>query len=193
MLSAFSYRAFTQCPTGGAVFINELYNSGITEYYELVVVGDPSNPTAPVNLEGWIVDDNNIDQAGQGTAAGHLILDNQFSSVNPGAIILIYNESSPYGGIPASSPPWLYVVMAADIDGCSSSPSFTNSNYTPCGTSGGSWGYVAFATAGDIVQTRNSSTSFYHGLRYNSVNVAPDVIPLDILVLLLQSYQYLYR
>lgn len=180
MLSAFSYRAFTQCPTGGAVFINELYNSGITEYYELVVVGDPSNPTAPVNLEGWIVDDNNIDQAGQGTAAGHLILDNQFSSVNPGAIILIYNESSPYGGIPASSPPWLYVVMAADIDGCSSSPSFTNSNYTPCGTSGGSWGYVVFATAGDIVQTRNSSTSFYHGLRYNSVNVAPDVIPLDV-------------
>ncbi|MGE5355419.1 MAG: gliding motility-associated C-terminal domain-containing protein [Deltaproteobacteria bacterium] len=169
-----------QCPSGGAVFVNELYNNVSIEYTELVVVGDPANPTSPVNLEGWIIDDNNIDQAGQGTATGHLKLDNQFSSVNPGAIILIYNESNPYTPLPANNPPWLYVVSGSDLDGCSSSPSTSNPNYAPCGTSGGSWGYVALANTGDIIQTRNSSSQFYHGLRFNSVNVMPDVNPLDV-------------
>ncbi len=178
----FLYKLEAQCPNGGAIFVNEIYNetgSG-TEYVELVVVGDPANPTAPVNLEGWIIDDNNINQAGQGTATGHLKLDNTFNSVNPGAIILIYNENFPYPGLPANNPPWLYVVAGTDIDGCSSSPNTTNSNYTPCGTPGGSYNYVLMANSGDIMQTRNSSEGFYHALRYGSVNVMPDVTPAEV-------------
>ena len=180
LLILLNSKSFSQCPAGGAVFINEMYNDGSIEYLELLVVGDPSSPTAPVNLEGWIIDDNNINQVGMGTATGHLILNNQFSSINPGAIILIYNESNPFSPLPANNPPWLYVVKGNDIGGCSNSPAFNNSNYTPCGTSGGSWGYIALATSGDIAQTRNASTTFYHALRYSSVNVMPDVLALDV-------------
>lgn len=171
-----------QCPAGGALFVNEIYNATGSgkEYIELVVVGDPAAPTNPVNLEGWIVDDNNINQAGQGTATGHLKLDNTFNSINPGAIILIYNENDPPAGIPANNPPWLYVVAGTDIDGCSSSPSTSNSNYTPCGTPGGSYNYVLMANGGDIAQTRDASEGFYHAVRYGSVNVAADVTPADV-------------
>ncbi len=174
--------SYGQCPAGGAVFVNEIYNeSGSTkEYIELVVVGDPANPTDPVNLSGWIVDDNNAAQAGQGTATGHLKLDNTFSSVNPGAIILIYNEVDPYPGLPANNPPWLYVVAGSDIDGCSTSPNTSNSGYTPCGTAGGSYPYVGMRNGGDILQTRDASENFYHALRYGNVNVEADVNPVDV-------------
>ena len=182
LITFYFIKTEAQCPAGGAVFVNEIYNengSG-TEYIELVVIGDPANPTDPVDLSGWIIDDNNIDQGGQGTATGHLKLDNSFNNVNPGAIILIYNEHEPYPGLPSSSPPWLYVVKGSDIDGCSSSPSTSNSNYSPCGTPGGDYNYVRMANSGDILQTRNASETFYHAVRYSGVNVMSDVNPVDV-------------
>ena len=47
----------------GGIVVNEIFQNGTTgaSWIELLVVGDPSNPTAAVNLEGWIVDDNNGD------------------------------------------------------------------------------------------------------------------------------------
>ncbi|HHH54461.1 MAG TPA: hypothetical protein ENK91_12445, partial [Bacteroidetes bacterium] len=181
-LLLFHFNAFNQCPPGGAVFVNEIYNengSG-TEYIELVVVGDPANPTGQVNLDGWIIDDNNIDQTGQGNATGHLVLNSTFNSVNPGAIILIYNEHFPYPSLPPNNPPWVYVVAGSDIDGCSASPNTTNSAYVPCGTPGGDYDYVRMANGGDIMQTRDASTTSYHALRYGGVNVAADVNPTDV-------------
>ena len=171
------------CPPGGAIFVNEVYNAGgsPTEYFELVVVGDPSAPTAPVNLEGWILDDNNIDMGGQGNATGHLVLDSEFSSVNPGAIILVYNEYFPYAPLPASNPPWLYVVSGADLDGCSDSPSVFPANpaYTPCGSAGGDWNYTQLNNTNDLVQVRNPSESFYHGVEWGSPSMLITPVSLD--------------
>ncbi len=172
--------SYSQCPDGGAIFVNEIYNEvgNNKEYIELVVIGDPANPTDPVNLEGWIIDDNNINQSGQGNATGHIKLDNTFSSVNPGAIILIYNENEAYSPLPPNNPPWLYVIAADEVDGCSASPSTTNSNYTPCGTSGGDYDYIRMRNPGDIIQTRDASEVYYHALRYGGVNVMSDITPL---------------
>jgi gliding motility-associated-like protein len=180
-----------QCPAGGALFVNEIFNDdgSQNEYMELVVLGDPADPTAPVNLEGWIIDDNNfVGVAGQGTAKGHLKLDATFSSVNPGAIILIYNELVPYSPLPASNPPWLYVIAGSDIDGCSDAPDNSNSNpdYTPCGTAGGSWSYTLLNNVNDVVQTRHPDATFYHGIDWGppltiipSITVDDKTVSLD--------------
>ncbi len=158
-----------QCPPdGGGLFVNEIKISGSDEFIELVVLGDPTNPTNPVDLTGWIVDDNNINMASQGTAMGHLKF-GSFNNVSPGAIILIYNESDPYVPIPASNPPYLWVFKGSDMDGCSLSPSTSNSLYTPCGTAGGHWSFMSMPNAGDFPQVREPNSDYFHGLSYNNV------------------------
>ena len=53
------------------IIVNEASNgtSGAREFYELLVVGSASNPTGAVDLDGWIVDDNNGDWEGTTTGA----------------------------------------------------------------------------------------------------------------------------
>ncbi len=169
--------AQNHCPSGGAVFVNEIYNQSgsVMEYVELVVVGDPADPTAPVDLSGWIVDDNNVNQGGQGTAQGHLILGSNFSSVKPGAIILIYNESNPYPNLPSSTPPFLYVVAGNQIEGCKDIPKFNNPAYTPCGNPTAEFNSVGMRNAGDIMQTRYPNLNSYHAIGYGNPQVMPDV------------------
>ncbi len=101
-------------PTDGGVIVNETSNgsSGEREWVELVVVGS----SAPVDLRGWIIDDNNGDfdsfATGKGISTGHL----RFASSLPacpvgqslaaapaGARIVIYNSddvNSPLGSFP---------------------------------------------------------------------------------------------
>jgi len=161
-----------QCPPGGAVFINEFSGSSIDEYIELVVVGDPTAPLAPVDLEGWIVDDNNIAQTSQGTASGHLILGNCFSAMAPGSIIVIYNPDAVAAGINPGFPngDGAYVLPHSDlcITICSSNPNTFDDSYLPCATSSyQTWPLcIGLRTAGDGVQVRNPLAEFYHGLYY---------------------------
>jgi gliding motility-associated-like protein len=163
-----------QCPPGGAAFINEFSGNTIEEYIELVVVGDPSDPLAPVDLEGWIVDDNNIAQTGQGTASGHLILGSFFSAMAPGSIIVIYNPDAPASGIDPGLPnaSGAYVLPHSDpnITICTSNPNTSDDSYIPCGSSGyQTWPLcIGLATGGDGAQVRTPSADFYHGLYYNT-------------------------
>jgi len=168
---------FGQCIDGGGVFVNEVYNEsgGSTEYVELVVVGDPANPTDPVDLTGWIVDDNNIAMADEGTAPGHLILDGSFSSVAPGTIILILNEHFPYAPLPGADP-WLITVEGSDLDGCLDVPNFSDASYSPCGSGGSDYNTIIFNNSHDIIQTRQPDETYYHAVVYNAA-VEGDISP----------------
>lgn len=87
----------TSCPLpSGKVFINEIsqgcYQTGYgsREYVELVVVGEGGDDN--VNLENFIVDDNNFPAAEIGNEPGHIRLGTCFSAVPKGTIILLYNN-----------------------------------------------------------------------------------------------------
>ena len=176
-LSSYGLHA-QQCPAGGAAFINEFSGASIDEYIEIVVIGDPASPLDPVNLEGWILDDNNIAETGQGTASGHLVLGDCFSAMAPGSIIVVYNPDFPYPGIDPGFPnaAGSYVLPHSDpcISICTSNPSTFDESYMPCN----SYGYeqwsdnLGLSTNGDGVQIRTPLAVFYHGLYYDT-NFAP--------------------
>lgn len=179
-----TYGLYAQCPANGSggAFINEVANiSGEPEYVELVVVGDPANPTANVNLSGYILDDNNLSSSGQGTANGHLILGSCLAAVPPGSIILIYDGMTPPTGAPANDPTdanmdGVYVIGSSDpcIDGCTSAPCngsgcpTATSSYTCAGAlvGGGnaSWTYVSMSNGGDVMQLIDPSENLVHGV-----------------------------
>ena len=81
----------------GAI-INEFSNgaSGSKEFIELLVIGNNANPNDPVDLSGWIIDDNNGDFQSSGAefaiGRGHFQLGSCFSSIPPGVLIVIYND-----------------------------------------------------------------------------------------------------
>jgi len=168
-----------QCLTGGSLFVNEFSGtnaSGEPEWIEFVVVGDPANPTAPVNLEGWIIDDNNNPVSGVGTATGHLRLGSLFNAMIPGTIIVIYDgEVVPFApwpddGTPNADGVWVIPHNQSDILICQSNPSVIPPNplYEPCTN----YSYTAWAScmglsnSGDGVQVRQPDATFYHGVYY---------------------------
>lgn len=93
------------CPAkDGSLLINEVgniaeskYGHNAGEFIELVVTG--SDPTIPVNLEGFIIDDNYASKSSNGTTPGHIRLGSCFSDVMPGTIILMYDDLRPFPGI----------------------------------------------------------------------------------------------
>ncbi len=168
-----------QCLPGGSLFVNEFSGtngSGEAEWIELVVVGDPANPTAPVDLEGWIIDDNNNPISGVGTATGHLRLGPLFNAMIPGTIILIYDgevipfEPWPDDGTPNADGVWVVPHDHPDIFVCQSNPSVSppNPNYEPCSNySYTNWSScMGLSNSGDGVQARQPGGIFYHGLSY---------------------------
>jgi hypothetical protein len=96
--------------------VNEFSNgaSGTREYMEFVVVGPVANPNCgPVDLRGWIIDDNNGDFScgpcsGTGIASGHLRLASvsSWEAVPTGSIIVVYNDdaANTNPNIPAADP-----------------------------------------------------------------------------------------
>lgn len=152
--------------TGGGLFINEMSNgvSGATqEYVELVVTGDPSFPTAPVDLSGWILDDNNEDQAGVGTYQGHFTFGSCYTAVPPGSILVLYNAAETNPLLPAPDPTdangdHVYIIPhnSTCMTACNSNPSTTNSRYCPCASPGAPAGWLAgMANTGDLIQVRD--------------------------------------
>lgn len=171
----------TSCTITSGIIINEKSNGngGSQDWVELLVVGDAADPTAPVDLTGWFVDDNNGDFEGAvstGVAQGSLVLGSAFNAVTPGSIIVIYNQSDKDAAIPVDDPTdsdgdGVYILPGnhASLSGCSNSPSTSNSSYLPCTPVAASWSRIAFRNSGDAVQTRRPDGTFYHG--YSTGNV----------------------
>jgi hypothetical protein len=95
------------CHQEGGVFISEIGNYGHGEYIELTVYGSTANPTAPVNLEGWIIDDNNKPEPYVGNEKGHIRFGEEFSAVAPGTLIVIASKKDKPGEV-AIFPDYLY-------------------------------------------------------------------------------------
>ena len=88
-----SVQANAQCISaeGGAI-INEFSNGKIKnqEFIELLIIGNGDGEN--VNLQGYILDDNNQATKGVGNEPGHVILGPCFSDLSPGQLILIYKS-----------------------------------------------------------------------------------------------------
>lgn len=182
VLTAASY---TQVPAGGGLIVNEINQgaSGIKEFMEFLVLGDPADPCAPVDLTGWVFDDNNGSfetcGTGVGIATGHYRFTSCYSAVPPGSLLVVYNAADVYTGMPASDP------LDADADGVYMIPSNNaclEANYTvpvsspaTCTYAGA---YIApnltwaagMSNSGDVAQLRKPDYTFFHGFSYGDVN-----------------------
>lgn len=87
-----SAQTASSCHKEGGAFISEVGNISHADYIELTVYGSTSNPTAPVNLENWILDDNNFNTKQTGSHTGHIRLGECFKAVMPGTVVLIYTN-----------------------------------------------------------------------------------------------------
>lgn len=165
----------------GGIIINEFSNgpSGSKEWVELLVVGDPTNPSANVDLAGWIFDDNNGDfegSTGTGVATGYLSFDATYNSITPGTIILIYNQNDIDPSLPPADPTdvnndGVYVIPSdhPSLTGCNIRPSTSDPTYMPCTLTTSSWNRVAQRNSGDVPQVRQPDGTFYHGFSFGDV------------------------
>jgi hypothetical protein len=166
------------------IFLNEFgrmsgsnINGGSGQFIELFVVGNPANPLAPINIEEWVVDDNNAPLAGVGNEPGHIILGDCFTAIPPGSIILLYDDATPHLGIdPAKD-------GTPNIDGvyqvpfsseclikCTDRPNLETSSYE-CGDvvfGTGLWNdYISIGDQGAI-QVRNGKNVLVHAVYWGT-------------------------
>lgn len=184
------------------MIINEFSNgaSGEQEYFEFVVVGATADPTTPVDLSGFVIDDNNGSfegaVSGVGIANGHFrIKAGCYTAVPPGSIIVLYNANDRNALIPADDPTdangdGVYIIPHTNscIEVCatfpSASPTF-NASYAACGGSYSAttltgvtgWSAVSCRNGGDAVQVRRPDYSFYHGFSYGDVGTPFPAFP----------------
>ncbi|MEP2989953.1 MAG: hypothetical protein ABJN65_10215 [Parasphingorhabdus sp.] len=173
------------------LIVNEASNgtSGAKEFYEFIVVGDAGNPTGNVNLDGWILDDNNGEwegsSSGVGIAPGYARFDattnpiacSGLSSIAPGSIILVYNDGDPNANLPPddasdTNGDGVYVLQArgACIKTCAGPPTTSNISYSVCATAATpSYSPLAMRNSGDVAQSRDSSGTLFHGFTYGDV------------------------
>ncbi|MEN0006045.1 MAG: gliding motility-associated C-terminal domain-containing protein [Bacteroidota bacterium] len=166
------------CYESGGLIINEVSNgptTTVSEYMEFVVVGNSSDPTAPVNLVGWIIDDNNIASGGEGTAPGHISFGDCYNAVPPGSILVVYNNESPNPVLPPddaedSNGDGVYIIPHNHpcLDACFSNPNFNNPLYCPCATTAPnpiSW-QLGLRNPGDVVQVRDACETLVHAISW---------------------------
>ena len=186
---------------GQGLVVNELSNglTGTKEFFELVVVGTGLNEACgDVDIRGMIVDDNNGDFscgacAAAGIATGHLRFTSaaQWAAVQPGSIIVIYNnldidplmpaadpdDTAPADGVyivPSNSPLLEYSIAGS---GCTNSPT----GLSTCGLCSGIPGYasacyisfdgwtnVGLRNQGDAAQVRRPDGTYFHGFAYGT-------------------------
>ncbi len=184
LLVAFSFQSFGQytgaspyCAEGGGLLVNEVSDGGNSptpgDYVELLVLPDPANPAANVNLTGFIVDDNN---GSAGNAPGYLTLGACFSNIPPGSLIIIYDHSNTKDPlIPADDPndangDKVYVLPtnSSCFVICISNPTSSNPNYCPCATTSAAptFSVIGLNGATDMVQVRDKCGSLVHALGY---------------------------
>ncbi|MEZ5041498.1 MAG: gliding motility-associated C-terminal domain-containing protein [Saprospiraceae bacterium] len=175
-------------PERGGLIINEVSNgeggNNVKEYVELVVIGAIDAPSAPVDLDGWILDDNNIAISGQGSATGHLIFGDCYTAVNPGSIFLVYNALDRNPSLPPDDPTdanrdGVYIIPHNSdcLRGCNVTPSSSSSLYCPCPDTGedlASWP-LGLRNEGDVVQVRNRCESVVHAIYWGGVSITSEV------------------
>lgn len=186
IFSLFSISLFSQ-----GIIINEFSNgtTGNREYYELLVIGSAANPLANVNLNGWIIDDNNGSFegsiAGVGIAQGHIRISSScLSSVKPGSIILIYNSAELLftNDETDSNQDCIYIfpINSSCLEHTTTLPVTTNPNYSPAiYTATKIWDRVSLSNSGDVAQTRKPDGTFYHGFAYGDVTAPFPNFPLE--------------
>lgn len=122
--------------------VNEFSNGASLskEFVELIAIGTiPSTtPCNPVDIRGWIIDDNNGDFScgacsNKGIATGHMRFGNAavWSAVPQGSMIVVYNAGDVFAGMPAADP-----NDTAPADGVYIVPSnhpTMDGTSTPCG------------------------------------------------------------
>jgi len=168
----------------GAIIINELGNTTISEngeFVEFFVLGADASPHSPVNLSGWIIDDNNASNYFLGNEPGHIRLSGTcFSQMPPGSIILIYNPDIQIEGIdpvndgmPNEDGVFQLPITSACIEKHNGCPSVSDSSYD-CPIDEGSFSgfeyesvwndYIPMRNLGDGIQVRNPDMEFIHGI-----------------------------
>ena len=177
------------CHQGGGLFINEISNGPTTgqnnkEYIEMIVTPDPEDPLAPVNLEGWILDDNNVAASGEGNATGHFVFGDCYQAVPPGSILVIYNPDDRNPALPADDPvdadqDGVYIIPASDacILTCNSNPLTDNPNYCPCADPDAqvsSW-QIGLRNPGDLFQVRDVCETIVHAISWGGIQLDPNV------------------
>lgn len=173
--------------------INEVSQgaSGSKEYVELLVTGplltNCSDVPQCLDLRGWILDDNNGyfsngDLTGTGLAAGAIRFSNMpfWSCVNPGTIILIYNDSDPNPSIPAidqdindGNCTLILPVSSGLFEQNTTMPNTSTMTYPTTGwTSGGSWAPISMANGDDSFQVYapTNTTVPVHGVSWGNNN-----------------------
>lgn len=170
------------------LIINEFANDGANEWVELLVLGDPAFPNSPVDLTGWILDDNggNFEGsiAGVGLADGHIKFKNNFSAVLPGSLIVIYSEGNRSVTIPSDDPSdtnndSVYILPGnhSSLEVCTSLPVIGSFNYSCTPSPASAWSYVGMRGAGDAVQTRSPLNVMFHGFSYGDVTAPFPLFP----------------
>ena len=171
---------------GAGLIVNELSNgtSGNREFFELLVVGDAAQPLTPIDLNGWIIDDQNGDWSGAGIAPGFMRFNSTapgctgLQSVAPGAIVLVYNNDST--AIPSTTKNTA-ITAADDLNDTSPADSvYIIPNTSACidgynappysGAPGAtSWSRIALRNGGDAGQVRSPAAALFHGISFGDV------------------------
>lgn len=180
------------------MIVNEISNGlgNGEEFIELVVV-KADQGCGPVDVRGYIIDDNNGDfsiskgSSSSGVAPGHFRFSESpvWEAVPVGSIILLYNSAAKNQAISLSDDPTdadnnkVYVVPSGSdlITGNTKSPSLSNSLYAEKEPELSSWSSLYLYDGGDAVQIRSPEGKYTHGISYGStlkMNGGPD----DLLV-----------
>jgi len=180
------------------LIINEFSNglSDETEYIELLVTGNSEN-CDPINIQGYLIDDNNgdfsnnlNDLSNTGITSGHLQFSNSrvWSEVPKGAIILIYNPAIKNPSILLEDDPYddnqdLIYVLAGnhpllisnqDIPSINNPIEYTNDDLNALSSStipSENWSTIWMYDQGDAIQLRYPNGEFCHGFSYGNTSV----------------------
>jgi gliding motility-associated-like protein len=173
--------------------INEVSQGtvGSQEYIELLVIGNASTdcaqPPVCLDLRGWIIDDNNGyfsggPSSGTGIAPGAIRFANNpfWACVNPGTLILIYNNNDINPAVPPQDIStidqncrFVIPISSTLFDRHDTSPNNTSSAYATTGwVSGGNWIRIGMANGDDAIQiyAPTNTTVPVHGVSWGNNN-----------------------
>ena len=171
------------------IFVNEAFNgpSSQKEYVELVVKGDGT--CAPVDLRGYIIDDNNGDFSnpnhgicGTGFSGGHIRFKYlaRWAAVPPGSKIVIYNPGGTNVRYFLRDDPidengdgvYILPVDNNGLEGTHKYPSYSYPEYFKEGHqttySKAKWAYIALKDDKDAIQIRFPDGTYCHGFSFGS-------------------------
>jgi len=173
--------------------INEVSQgpSGSKEYVELVVTGPVltscSDQPQCLDLRGWILDDNNGYfsngvLSGTGLAAGAVRFANDplWQCINPGTIILIYNDNDPNSSVPPQdisntdgNCKLVIPISSTKFERHETAPNNTSMAYATNGwVAGGNWTVISMANGDDSFQVYapSNTTVPVHGVSWGNNN-----------------------